>query len=264
MNTSRPCLYFAHANGFPGACYRGMLSALERDFEVHFLAASGHDPRYPVTEGWRHLVEELEAAVAATGRAPVIGVGHSLGGYLTFMAAARRPELFRAIVLLDSPILSRFRGNAFQFAKRIGLADRVTPAGSTRDRRSGWASVEAAAEHFRHKRLFRRFNPACLQDYVRCGTRADAAGVSLRFDPHVEYQIYRTMPHDMARFIPRLRVPAGFVYGRSSDVVQRAGLRTTARAMRLMPMEGGHLFPFEAPEQAARAVRRMIALLTGL
>jgi hypothetical protein len=54
------------------------------------------------------------------------------------------------------------------------------------------------------------------------------------------------------------------VYGRSSDVVQRAGVRTAARAMRLMPVEGGHLFPFEAPARAAHAVRRMIALLAGL
>jgi pimeloyl-ACP methyl ester carboxylesterase len=257
-------LFFAHANGFPGACYHTLLSLLAADFDVGFLPASGHDPRYPVSDGWTHLVEELEAAIVSAGRAPVIGIGHSLGGYLTFMAAARRPTLFRAIILLDAPIVGRFQGSALQFVKRIGLIDRVTPAGSTRNRRSRWPSTAAAVEHFRRKPLFRHFDPDCLLDYVRYGTAPSADGVELVFDPEIEYRIYRTIPHDMAGLADRLRVPAGFIYGRESTVVKRTGLLQTRQIMRLMPVDGGHLFPFELPRQAAQAIASMIQRLTGL
>jgi len=71
----------------------------------------------------------------------VLGVGHSLGGYLTMLAALERPELFRAIVVLDSPVIGTWAGRAFGLVKRFGLVDRVTPAGATRDRRSHWKSA---------------------------------------------------------------------------------------------------------------------------
>ena len=64
------------------------------------------DPRYPPTEGWPHLVDQWIDSI----HEPVYGVGHSLGGYLNYLAAVRRPELFRAIVLLDAPIIGPFRG----------------------------------------------------------------------------------------------------------------------------------------------------------
>ena len=158
MSAVRVALHFAHANGFPGACYRKLFSFLAADFDVGYLPASGHDPRFPVSDGWPLLVEELIASIAGSGRAPVLGVGHSLGGYLTFLAALRRPELFRAIVLLDAPILGPFHGSALQ--ERIGLIDRVAPAAITRNRRREWPSI-SALEHFR-RNACSKFDADCL------------------------------------------------------------------------------------------------------
>src|SRR5258707_6558196 len=144
-------LHFSHANGFPAACYRKMVSYLEPAFAIGAINTIGHDPRHPVTDSWPHLVAELIERVERY-REPVVGVGHSLGGYLTALAALKRPALFRAIILLDSPILARWKGAALGLVKRVGLLDRVTPAGITRDRRATWASSEEAYAHFRNKR----------------------------------------------------------------------------------------------------------------
>ncbi len=144
-------LHFSHANGFPAACYRKMFSYLEPAFEIGAINTIGHDPRHPVTDSWPHLVAELIERLERY-REPVLGVGHSLGGYLTALAALRRPALFRAIILLDSLILARWQGTVFKMVKRFGLADRVTPAGMTRDRRAEWASADEAYAHFRNKR----------------------------------------------------------------------------------------------------------------
>jgi pimeloyl-ACP methyl ester carboxylesterase len=265
LSAARVPLHFAHANGFPGACYRKLFSCLAADFDVGYLPVSGHDPRFPVTDGWPLLVEELIASVAGTGQAPVLGVGHSLGGYLAYLAALRRPELFRGIILLDAPILGAFRGSALQLVKRIGLIDRVTPAGTTKSRRREWSSLATALEHFRRKLLFRDFDADCLWDYVRYGTRpASGGGVELIFDPQVEYRIYRTFPHDLAAAERRLAVPAGFIGGRQSMVVAQSGLAATRRRLRTHLIDGGHLFPFERPLHAALAIRAMAETLSGL
>ena len=81
--------------------------------------------------------------------------------------------------------------------------------------------------------------------------------VQLAFDPDTEYRIYRTMPHDLAAYLPRLRVAAGFIGGRQSNEVRRVGLRLTRRYFRVELVDGGHLFPLERPGMAAAAVRRM-------
>jgi len=255
-------LHFSHANGFPAACYRKMFSYLERDFEIGAINTIGHDPRHPVTDSWPHLVAELIEHLERH-RKPVLGVGHSLGGYLTALAALKRPALFRAIILLDSPILGRWQGTVFKVVKRFGLADRVTPAGVTRDRRAEWASSDEAYAHFRNKRAFRNFDPECLRDYVTLGMRPSAGGVRLAFDPAIEYRIYRAFPHGLAKELPRLRVPAGFICGRESADARQIGLATTRRHFRVVRIAGGHLFPFERPEAAARAIREMAADLMG-
>ena len=255
-------LHFSHANGFPAACYRKMFSYLERDFEIGYVNTIGHDPRHPVTDSWPHLVAELLERLERY-REPVLGVGHSLGGYLTALAALKRPALFRAIILLDSPILGRWQGTAFNMVKRFGLADRVTPAGATRDRRTEWPSADEAYAHFRNKRVFRDFDPECLRDYATLGTAPSPRGVRLAFDPAIEYRIYRTFPHNLAKELPRLRVPAGFICGRESGEARHIGLATTRRHFRVVRIAGGHLFPFERPEAAAHAIREMAAELMG-
>ena len=260
---SRDILHFSHANGFPAACYRKFFDCLASDFRIGSINCIGHDPAYPVTDGWPHLVAQLIDHLTSHYRAPVVGVGHSLGGYLTFMAAVQRPELFKCIILLDAPIIGYFKGTALGMLKRLGLADRITPAHATRERRRDWPSVEDMIAHFRRKKIFRHFDPECLADYAALGSVREGGRVRLLFDPEIEYRIYRSVPHDLVYYRNRLKLPAGFIGGRHSDVLRQVGLAHTRRSFRLKRIEGGHLFPFERPQAAAEAVRQLAAELLG-
>ncbi len=261
---NRNVLHFSHANGFPADCYRKFFRYLQPDFRIGSINCIGHDPAYPVTDGWPHLVAQLIDHLGSHYRAPVVGVGHSLGGYLTFMAAVQRPELFKCIILLDAPIIGFFTGAAFGMLKRLGLVDRITPAHATRARRRDWPSEEEMVAHFRRRRIFRHFDPDCLRDYAALGTRREGGQVRLLFDPEIEYRIYRSVPHDLIYYCSRLKVPGGFIGGRRSDVLRRVGLAHTRRSFRVRRIEGGHLFPFERPQAAAEAVRQLAAeLLAG-
>lgn len=260
----RQGLHFSHANGFPAPSYRALLDLLEPRFRVGSIPALGMDPQYPPTDGWPHLVRQVIGHVERAHSQPVVGVGHSLGGYLTFMAAVARPELFRAIIMLDAPIIGAVKGRLLGVSKRFGIVDRVTPAGATRERRAEWGSLAEAERHFRSRALFRHFAPESLRDYVRYGLADNGTRLRLMIDPAIEYQIYRTIPHDLHRLLPQLRVPAGFIGGADSDVVRRVGLSTMRRAgFAFRRVEGGHLFPLEHPKAAADAILDMTATLTA-
>ena len=94
-------LVFSHANGFPAATYRQLFELWQAaGWQVHAIDKIGHDPRYPVSLNWPHLRDELIHFIEYRASGPVWLVGHSLGGFLSVLAASHRPALARGLVLL--------------------------------------------------------------------------------------------------------------------------------------------------------------------
>ena len=76
----------------PAGTYRVLVEAWQaQGFSVHALEKFGHDERFPVTGNWPHLRDQLIEYIETQADEPAYLVGHSLGGYLSLMAAARRP-----------------------------------------------------------------------------------------------------------------------------------------------------------------------------
>lgn len=251
-------IFFAHANGFPSATYRKLFAALAPDFQVQHLAQHAHDPRFPVNDSWSNLVDELLHHLEQCAE-PVWGVGHSLGGLLHYHAALRRPDLYRGLVMLDSPVLSRVDQLVIHAAKRFGLIDRLTPAGRTLGRRERFVDSLEARRYFAERKLFSRFDPDCLDAYVEHGLHADEDGLRLRFDPATEIGIYRSVPHTSPGLPQQLQVPLALVKGAESRVVLAHHGRMARRAPRgeFLILPGGHMFPLEHPHATAQLIRNL-------
>ncbi|MDN0076262.1 alpha/beta hydrolase [Crenobacter sp. SG2303] len=260
----RETIHFAHANSFPAGVYRKMLAALASEHEVGYMDLLGHNPRFPVTDCWPHLVDETIDYIESHYTKPVIGVGHSLGGFLLFFAAVRRPELFRGLVILDSPLMGPLRSRGIWLSKKFGLIDRMTPGGKAARRRDGWGSVAEVRDYFGRKPIFASWDPDCLSDYAEFGTVDDGRGQRLlKFRPAVEHAIFRHLPHNFPRYRGRLKVPAAFVAGTHSNVVKPADLRYMQRhfGMNVLQQRGTHLFPMEHPQETARKILELLPAL---
>lgn len=254
-------IHFSHANGFPAETYRKLFHFLKNDFEIGYISVHGHNPDYPVTENWPQLVKELIDYIKGHYQQPVIGVGHSLGGVLTFMAAINQPELFKSIVLLDAPIPSYLRSKLVLLAKWLGFVDKITPAHRAKQRRIQWQTSEEALQYFQNRALFKHFDPDCLRDYVEYGTLKTSEGIRLRFNRDVEYRIFRTLPHILPKFRQQLKVSGTLIYGKESTVVTVADIAHMQKYfhMQCIPIAGGHLFPFEHPELTAQTLKTVIS-----
>jgi len=253
-------IHFAHGNGFPSSCYKQLLGGLEGDYEVKFIDRIGHNPLFPITENWHFLVDEVIDSIKKQSSKPVIAIGHSLGGVLSAVACVEHPEYFKAVILLDSPLLGKFKSNMIRLAKSLGIIDRVTPARRTKSRRQYWQDKESLIQYLKSRQLFKTFDERCLNDYIDFGLDLKQDGYYLRFDKHIEYLIYRTLPHQLPQYRGQLTKPAAVIYGEHSDIVGRQDIKNMRKnyQMKSFCIKGGHMFPMEYPDIAAEKIKLAI------
>ena len=262
-------IVFSHANSFPAGTYGVLFKQLRsRGFTVKAPEKFGHDAEYPVTNNWPHLVQQLHdfaAREVEKAGEPALFVGHSLGGFLSILCAARHARLARGVLLLDSPLVGGWKSHALRAVKSTPLVGSLTPGAVSRKRRNRWPSQQEALEHFRHKKAFARWDSQVLADYIAHGTHDDAGERVLGFDRDVETAIYNTLPDNLERVLRAhpLRCPAAFIGGLQSQEIGQVGLAMTRRvtAGRMTMIDGSHLFPMEKPGATAAAIE---AALTAL
>ncbi len=260
-------LIFSHANSFPASTYSVMLASLKkRGFSVKFIEKFGHDARYPVTNNWPHIVQQLadfvQPLVEKSGEKAWL-VGHSLGGILSTMCAARHPDLARGVVLLDSPLFGGWKATALGAVKASGIVGNISPGKVSQRRTQTWGSSQAAYDSFKSKRAFALWEDQVLRDYIAYGTDEDADGKRhLSFNRSVETQIYNTLPDNLPRLLRRkpLQCPAAFIGGLQSKELQRTGIELSAQLTknRMLWLDGTHLFPMEKPVATAALIEAAI------
>lgn len=264
--SSKPLIIFSHGNSFPASTYGVLFRNLQtRGYAVKAVEKFGHDPAYPVTSNWPNLVQQLAdftaKQVEKSGQ-PAFLVGHSLGGFLSLMCAARHPALggqpVRGVLLLDSPVLGGWRAAALSVAKRARLVGSVSPGAISRKRKNQWLGKDEVFAHFRSKKAFALWDEEVLRDYIEHGTH-DAEGQRLlSFDRNVETAIYNTLPDNLDRLFRRhpVKCPVAFIGGRQSVEMKQVGMAMTEKVTkgRIMMLDGSHLFPMEKPVATAAAI----------
>jgi pimeloyl-ACP methyl ester carboxylesterase len=266
---------FFHGNSFPASTYQVMLNELRRrGLQVHTLEKIGHNPAYPVTSNWPHLVEEVHAfaqPLVDAHQGPVVVLGHSLGGMLSLMLAALYPELAHAVVMVDAPAVAGWQANLLHLSKKLSFTAKYSPGAVSKKRRHQWGTLDEVRQHFAPKKNFARWHPQALEDYVQHGTHEVMVDGrvcrELSFSREIETLIYNTVPHHLESLIKRhpLKCPISLVAARHSREMKLAGIEFTKRITkgRITIIDGTHLVPMESPVATAAAVEAAILNMLG-
>ncbi len=105
VGTGAPAFLFVHGWGCDRSTWAAQLENLGRDHRcvaIDLRGRGGSDPAPPF--GVEQAASDLAAVIEQLGLAPVIYVGHSLGGIVGLVLNEQRPELLRGLVTIDSPI----------------------------------------------------------------------------------------------------------------------------------------------------------------
>ena len=258
-----PLLHLAPANGFPPKTYLPLLRKLGPYRAVCLPPRALWGDQAPPSEyrDWRADADDLLAGFAAFDLREVVALGHSLGGLVSMLALLKAPERFKALIMLDPPILPR------DLLEEIG---RAWAGGYVRDlplvkaalrRRQIFASREDAFERFRQKPLFADWSDESLRLYVQHGLKRAASGqFELVWSTAWEAHYFSTVYLKIWETLPRLTgsPPALIVRGGESDTLGAGAFkRVQSLALALDGIEmarRGHLFPLAAPEQTAQLI----------
>jgi pimeloyl-ACP methyl ester carboxylesterase len=261
-----PLVLMHHANGFCAGTLGLVAEGLVADHHVVGMDARGHGdsskPQDPEVYRWDRFAEDLlgVAEVLAGERADgcvAVGLGHSFGGTSVLGAAARRPELFGRLVLVDPVIPTPPEmASVYDPERRERLSRMVEKA---QGRRSLWASRADARAHFAERSLFADWLPEAIDLYVEHALRdRDDGQVELKCPGEIEGAIFAASGgldvFDLAR---RARVPATVLWATRGDFPRAVYERVFAvmANARIVDCDVGHLIPMERPELVVGAVR---------
>lgn len=193
-----------HATGFHARCWDQVVAALPAGQHVVAIDMRGHGRSDKIPPfNWAAFGADLEAFVRFLGLHGAIGVGHSMGGHCVAHVAARVPDAFARLLLVDPVIMSP---EAYAAARHQNFA---SPADHpVARRRARWSSWQEMQERFRDRTPFSRWRPEVLADYCRYGLLPEGNEWVLACPGEVEATIYmgsaQTEIHDDIR---RVAVP---------------------------------------------------------
>lgn len=257
-------IHFCHGNSLSAGTYLPFLEDLSGEgFQVFASDLRGHGfstrEETEKIESWQIFIKDLAGLVESVTKPPVIGIGHSIGGYFTYAAAALYPHLFLKVVLIDPIIFPPVMVWAAALVRRMGLSGMLTLSKKARHKKYEFKSKNEALNHYKGKGMFRAWKDPFLDAYVETAIDQVAAdSYSLCCLPEFEAQIYEHAPFDTWRHAPDIRVPALVIRGGQSDLFFRsAGNRLEKKIMKCEFMELetlGHFLIMEDPALVLRAI----------
>ncbi len=246
---------FAHANGYPPGSYRRFVEQLLPHCRVtgyrHRPLWSDRGPGRRLS--WSHFADDLIHTLEAGGNGPVWMMGHSLGGAVAMIAAARAPRLFRGLLLIDPVFVTAQRALGLRLLPRTKVQKMPMVRGALR-RPERFRDQQEAFDFHRAKRPYADITDEVLWDYIRAGTvPAPEGGVKLAFPREWEAGIYASVPWIWPS-VRRVRLPTLGLCAEKNSVLSEAARRRWAELQphaELHTCPGGHLLPMEQPESTA-------------
>ena len=207
-----------HATGFHSRCWDQVVAQLPGqrilavDLRFHGRSGSVGDV------DWNLLTQDILLLIERLDLQDIVGVGHSIGGYLIARAAARLQGRFRRLILVDPVITSpETYAQAQQLAANLNVSDHPVSR-----RKNRWQDASEMFERFRDREPFSTWQPAVLRDYCDYALHpeSDEEFRELACDPLNEASVYLTQAYSDAILVdlPNIRVPVDLLRARFDGI----------------------------------------------
>ena len=138
-------LVFAHGLTDSGRCWLPVAEQLAGNYAIVLYDARGHGRSEAPEQGYTYdnLAADMAGLIGALGLERPVVIGHSMGAATAGLAAARYPDLARAIVLEDPPIATHFDGSDRRPVADQWRADNLAQKQMSRDELIAWKQAQS-------------------------------------------------------------------------------------------------------------------------
>jgi pimeloyl-ACP methyl ester carboxylesterase len=264
-----PTLLLTPANGFPPATYVPAFAPLQDRYRLRALPPRalwpGIGPPPDEAGNWESLADDILRSLDHHQVEPALAIGHSLGAVGLILAAAREPERFLGLALLDATVTTRQEMAAVAALTRSGQEVRSPLIRGAMNRRDRFDSLDEAFDFWRGKPLFADWSDEALQCYTRAVLGPDEGGYTLHWSGAWEawyYRSYHTTTWDAVDRLPE-DLPLLVIRGGTSELFPAEAaegfMRASPNARMVTIPDHGHLFPQAAPALTLGVVEPWLA-----
>jgi len=256
-----------HATGFHSRCWdeiaRRLADARLYAVDLRFHGGSGGSGEV----NWQSMADDIEQLLLKLDLQKVVGVGHSIGGYLVACAAARQRERFKHLVLIDPVIFPRQQYvDRYEHPEGFDLAR--NPA---LKRKNQWRDAGEMYQRFHNRPPFNRWQAQVLRDYCEHALREvpGESELQLACDPLHEAAIYmrQTGNEIIYDLLPRLTLPVTLLraapdkdnfYNFAASPTWPGLVDALPNAKEIYLPNMSHFIPMEDPDLVAKVIHEAI------
>lgn len=259
-----PVLHLLHGNGFSALSLLALADALPIEWTLLATDIPGHggsENDNPDNPDWTHLADQIAHSLKGRIDGPVIGVGHSMGGVLSLRMAARHPQLFSQLLLLDPVLFPPAMLGAQRMLQLTGMAGRLPLPKRARARRWQWPAMREAEVYLRGRALYSSWHERALKGFMATGLKQMGGQVELACQPAWEAAIFASHPGPLWRDVKGLLIPVDMLIASEGFGFIRPGAERACRLNSRINMHdliGSHCFPMEKPNETAEFVKSCI------
>ncbi|WP_286266646.1 alpha/beta hydrolase [Thalassotalea atypica] len=267
---SAPRLHFLHGTGFSSKTLAPLSALLPEEWELWFSDVPGHggseQPNHRMPN-WQKLAntiaDTLYVKAEVENKGPLIGVGHSMGGVVTLLAAAKYPKLFSKIILLDPVLFKTEIIIAQHLMRTTGAWKKSALVRSVSNRRSVWPDIDTMIDELKSKPLYCKWHPEVLTQFVHDATKSnDDGSIELCCDPRWEGSIFGSYPAGLWRAVRNIDTPVEILAAEKSYGFIKTAAKKAAKINNNISWQifgKRHCFPMEQPLEAAQKIKQLIS-----
>jgi len=255
--------HIAHATGLCSSAYNKIANRLRPhlnlkglDFRGHGLTKAPANPRY--LKSWNIFYHDLERYIE-TFNQPIVAIGHSLGGTVSLQVAARRPEFFKALILIEPGIMPPAWRPWVFLAQKSGLSKYVPFVTRASKRKNTWPNKKSCYKDLKGKGPFTHWENGFFEDFMIDGIcETEQGAIQLSCNPAWEGRCLAMAPYNIWHYVGMVKLPTLILYGKRSTTFLESVVKKFCKLIPHAVFEGfentGHFVPMERHEKMVNLI----------
>ncbi|CAM3969992.1 Serine aminopeptidase S33 domain-containing protein [Flavobacterium branchiophilum] len=253
LNNDGENAHFYSGNGLPIGVYQPFLEIISKKYcvtNLSFRASWDKMGNAKNQTNWETYADDLIAFIENHYNKPIVGLGHSQGGNATIVAAYKRPDLFKELIIIDPVSVTKSQEIRIKLIPYF-IKKHLEPFKSTLKKQTIWETETEFYNFLRKSPAYKRIKDENLKIFAKNCLENKNGKLQLIFPKDWESSNY-ALPINLDKIITNLKMPIKIIAGKPSvffnQKIRRRWKKILCEEQFIENNNFGHLIPLEAPE----------------